>query len=73
MPPWRAVVTRDGWKYAVLPGQPWLMYNLNDDPYETMNVAFLSHYFAERRQLHERLRQWVHDTGDTFEMPELID
>lgn len=69
--PWRAVVTRDGWKYAVLPGQPWLMFNLNEDPYEQVNLAHNTRYAQERRRLHDRLRQWIHDTGDTFAAPEV--
>ncbi|MEM7807414.1 MAG: sulfatase, partial [Planctomycetota bacterium] len=32
--PWRGLVTRDGWKYVCLEHQPWLLFNLNDDPYE---------------------------------------
>ena len=32
--PWRAVVTRDRWKYVCMPGHDWLLFNLNEDPYE---------------------------------------
>ena len=28
------MVTRDSWKYVVLEGQPWMLHNLNEDPYE---------------------------------------
>ena len=30
--PWRAVVTRDGWKYACTPGHDWLLFNTAEDP-----------------------------------------
>jgi arylsulfatase A-like enzyme len=67
--PWRAVVTRDGWKYVALEGQPWLMFNLNEDPYELVNLAHNTKYRMERRNLQDRLAQWIADTGDTFELP----
>jgi arylsulfatase A-like enzyme len=69
--PWRGVATRDGWKYVVLEGQPWMLHNLNEDPYELMNLAFNSRYRTERGRLHERLAQWVDETGDVFALPEL--
>ncbi|MEM9789731.1 MAG: sulfatase [Planctomycetota bacterium] len=69
--PWRAVVTRDGWKYACLEGQPWLMFNLNEDPYEQANLAHNTAFGAERRRLQDRLAQWIADTGDRFTLPEL--
>jgi arylsulfatase A-like enzyme len=69
--PWRGVVTLDGWKYVVLEGQPWLMFNLNEDPYELVNLAHNTKYKQERQRLHARLVQWVHETGDTFALPEL--
>lgn len=69
--PWRAVVTRDGWKYAALEGQPWLLFNLHEDPYEQINLAHNTRFAAERRCLHERLVAWLHDTGDDFPLPRL--
>jgi arylsulfatase A-like enzyme len=50
--PWRGVVTRDGWKYVVLEGQPWLLFNLQEDPYEQANLAHNTRFAAERRRLH---------------------
>ena len=69
--PWRGVVTRDGWKYAALEGQPWLLFNLNEDPYEQVNLANNMRFAAERRKLQDRLAAWIHDTGDSFPLPEL--
>jgi arylsulfatase A-like enzyme len=68
---WRGLVTRDGWKYTVLEGQPWLLYNLNDDPYEQVNLAHNTWYRRKRKQLQERLAQWLIDTDDAFKLPEL--
>ncbi|MFW6062267.1 MAG: sulfatase [Planctomycetota bacterium] len=69
--PWRGIVTRDGWKYVCLEGQPWLMFDLNDDPYEQRNLAHNSRYWAKRKQLHDRLAQWIADTDDEFDLPEV--
>lgn len=69
--PWRGIVTRDGWKYVALEGQPWLLFNLNEDPYELANLALNTRYAAERQRLQERLAQWIADTGDSFELPAL--
>ena len=69
--PWRGVVTHDGWKYIALQGQPWLMFNLNDDPYEQANLAMNTRYAAERLRLNDRLAAWIYDTGDDFALPDL--
>jgi arylsulfatase A-like enzyme len=70
--PWRGVVTRDGWKYVCLEGQPWLLFNLNEDPYEQANHAFNRRFLAQRERLHKLLTKWIKDTGDTFTLPELV-
>jgi arylsulfatase A-like enzyme len=67
--PWRGIVTRDGWKYVCFDGISWLMFNLNEDPYEQVNLAHNVRYRAQRKKLTERLRQWVRDTGDKFGIP----
>ncbi len=67
--PYRGVVTKDGWKYASFAGVPWLLYNLNEDPYEQVNLAHNNRYAAERKKLATRVRQWISDTNDTFDFP----
>ena len=69
--PWRGLVTNDGWKYVVLEGQPWLMYNLNDDPYELANLALDGRFKQERQNLQDKLMDWITRTGDMFELPEI--
>jgi arylsulfatase A-like enzyme len=69
--PWRGLVSRDGWKYVCLEGQPWYLFNLNEDPYEQANHAHNTIYRSERKRLHDRLNQWIAQTGDSFAMPEL--
>ncbi|MFW6061732.1 MAG: hypothetical protein ACOC93_02885, partial [Planctomycetota bacterium] len=68
---WRGVVTSDGWKYVCVPHQPFMLFNLNEDPYELTNQAMNLRYQAQRRELHDRLAAWIADTGDQFELPEL--
>ncbi|HSI86044.1 MAG: sulfatase [Candidatus Methylacidiphilales bacterium] len=69
--PWRGLVTDDGWKYVCLEGgQPWLMFNLNEDPYEQANLAHNTAFARRRATMHTRLRKWVEDTQDNFEMVE---
>ena len=67
--PYRGVVTRDGWKYACFANQSWMLFNLNEDPYELANLAQNAKYKAERRKLIARLKQWVADTDDKFAIP----
>jgi len=68
--PWRGLVSAEGWKYVALEGQPWLLFNLNEDPYELANLAHNSRFASERKSLNDRLAQWVADTGDQFKLPE---
>ena len=67
--PWRGVVTRDGWKYTVFEGQPWMLFNLNADPYEQANLAHNSVFWNERKRLHGLLEDWIEKTGDSFLLP----
>lgn len=69
--PWRGIVTNDGWKYISFEGIPWLLFNLNEDPYEQVNQAHNSVYSKERKRLNDRLGEWIVDTGDSFDLPEL--
>ncbi len=68
--PYRGVVTRDGWKYVCFDNTSWLLFNLNEDPYELVNLANNSGYKRERQKLIARLKQWVSDTGDKFNIPD---
>ncbi len=68
--PYRGLVTQDGWKYVCFQNQSWLMFNLNEDPYEVVNLAFNTKYKQERAALINRLKQWVVDTKDQFSVPD---
>ena len=67
---WRGIVTRDGWKYACFESTSWVMFNLNEDPYELVNLAHSPTHREPQRKLIARLRQWIADTGDSFPVPE---
>lgn len=67
---YRGVVTKDGWKYACFENRSFVMFNLNDDPYEEANFAQNNRYRPERKKLIARLKQWSADTGDTFAIPD---
>jgi arylsulfatase A-like enzyme len=68
--PYRGIVTRDGYKYVCFEKIPWLLFNLNEDPYEEMNLAHNKKYGKLRKRLNDRLQQWIDETGDDFELPE---
>jgi arylsulfatase A-like enzyme len=67
--PWRGIVTKDGWKYACFEREEWLLFNLLEDPYEQMNLAHSKSHRPKSKQLNERLRQWIEQTGDQFSLP----
>ena len=66
---WRALVTRDGWKIICTENTPLAVFDLNEDPYEQHNLLFKERYGEQRRELLERLRRWIAETGDTYPLP----
>ncbi len=67
--PWRGVVTDDGWKYVSFEDMPWMMFNLNNDPFEQANLVHYPKYGSECKRLNDRLGQWISDTNDRFRLP----
>ena len=68
--PYRGLVTRDGWKYVCFDSRSWMLFNLNEDPYEEANLAQNNKYRAERKKSIARLKQWAGDKEDKFAIPE---
>lgn len=68
---WRGVVTTDGYKYVCLENMPWLMFDLNRDPYELMNLAHNTIYRKKLVELNGKVRDWAEKTGDSFPVPEI--
>jgi hypothetical protein len=69
--PWRGIVTRDGWKYVCQPHAVAHCFNLNEDPYEEVDLARHFDGHSARLRLQPILRQWLHDLRDPFPLPEL--
>lgn len=67
---WRGVRRTDGWKYVCLEGQPLLLVNLSEDPYELANLAYQPEYRGIRAELTRELQAWIDRTGDSFTLPE---
>jgi len=69
--PYRGIRTRR-WKYAVLKDgvrtAPWLLFDLERDPYEMDNRVADPKLAAERARLHELLRQRLTLADDHFEL-----
>ncbi len=68
--PWRGIVTADGYKYVCFENIDWMLFDLNQDPYEQVNLAHNDLYLDLRRRLNRELRAWVERTGDSFPLPE---
>jgi arylsulfatase A-like enzyme len=68
---WRGVVTTDGWKYVCMPGHEWLLFDLNDDPFEMANLAYDTVFQKQKERCHELLKEWIEKTGDRFDLPDI--
>lgn len=70
---WRGVVTRDGWKYVCYEGAEWMLFNLNDDPYEQINLVNSFDFRWKRVELLRELKNWLEKNDDPFILPEECD
>jgi arylsulfatase A-like enzyme len=61
---WRGVRT-DRYMYARSESGPWLLYNLDNDPYELRNLVTDSSASAIRKEMDERLTGWMTRAGDS--------
>ncbi len=68
--PYRGIVTADGYKYVCLENTEWLLYNLNEDPYELTNLAHNSIFKDLRVRLNKELQEWIVKTNDKFDLPD---
>ena len=63
--PYRGIRTRTH-LYAVLGGAPWLLFDLQADPYQQSNLVRLPEHAALRRRLHARLQQMATGADDSY-------
>jgi len=69
--PWRGIITNDNWKYVCFENMHWLLFNLNDDPYERINLAYNPKYARERTFLLKKIKQHAKKHNDEFNFPVL--
>lgn len=67
--PYRGIITKNGWKYVCTKESEWMLYNLNEDPYEEQNLAMNTNSLNKRKELHEILANWIEKTDDDFILP----
>ena len=70
-PAFRGMVTRDGWKYCCTAEGPWLLFNLNNDPFEMDNLALVPRHRKTHARLHGRLAALLDEVRDPFVLPPL--
>jgi len=68
---WRGVITKDRWKYICVEGKEWLLFDLNDDPFETANLVFDTVFQKQKESCHQLLEEWISITGDDFALPDI--
>jgi arylsulfatase A-like enzyme len=69
--PVRTVIAPDGWKLNYSPLGEHELYNLNEDPWETSNLAPRPEMHAQIEILVDRIRRWQERTGDQVDLPPL--
>ncbi|MCC5848013.1 MAG: sulfatase-like hydrolase/transferase [Verrucomicrobia bacterium] len=66
----RSLLSDDGWRYTLYTQSgEWELFDLNNDPGETRNLADDPKHLDRALELHEQIRQWQQRTGDTLELP----
>lgn len=68
---WRAVVTRDNWKYVCTPHNDWLLHDLNHDPFELANLCYDTAFQERKEHLHAELARLLQETADDFPLPSI--
>jgi arylsulfatase A-like enzyme len=69
--PWRGVRT-GRYLYARTRDKPWLLYDLDDDPYEQKNLAADAGSAAVLRELDARLTRWMRESGDSWRFNSML-
>lgn len=64
---WRAVRTQQH-LYARTESGPWLLYDLENDPYEMENLVDTARGSATQRAMEDLLREWMRKVGDSWSL-----
>jgi len=62
---WRGVRTPTH-MYARFAGKPWVLYDLQNDPFEQRNLAGERSAASLEKEMETRLREWMERTGDDW-------
>ena len=54
--------------YARWESEPWLLYDLENDPYELKNLATEPSASSIRNEMDERLADWMKRVGDSWRL-----
>ena len=65
IPPWRAIRT-ERYCYSITTEGPWMLFDLEDDPYEQKNLVNDPETASSRSELHERLMEHLAAIEDPF-------
>jgi arylsulfatase A-like enzyme len=73
--PFRGDGTEDGWRgvrthrymYARFEKEPWVLYDIEKDPYQTQNLANEPSAKGVQADMERRLTQWMNKTGDSWD------
>lgn len=65
--PWRGVRTQE-YMYARRPHEPWVLYDLKNDPYEMHNLVHSSSAQAVRAEMDDRLTEWMKQVDDSWSL-----
>lgn len=69
--PTRTVITPEGWKFNCSPAGEHELYNLDQDPLETTNLATDPRYRDLMKDLQEKIVDWQERTEDDVKLPVL--
>ncbi|MFO8007085.1 MAG: sulfatase-like hydrolase/transferase [Candidatus Brocadiia bacterium] len=69
--PVRTIITPDGWRFSCSPLGEHELYNLREDPGETVNLAMQEQHRPVMRELCGHIAAWQERTADHVELPEL--
>ncbi|MCU0245552.1 MAG: sulfatase [Bryobacter sp.] len=64
-PPWRGLRTTK-WKYARFQDKPWVLYDLEADPFELNNLADKPQHAKLRAGFDREIEAWMQRTGDDW-------